>query len=505
MAASAALAGMTGPQNRRLDEGRGGMSGMLVLLIVVVVIVALVVAVIAFMWKVAEPNEAVIVTGLGARGGDESGLGFKIVAGRGTLVLPGLQRARRLSLAAQKSELSTDLVTTQGVPVTLKGVVVYKIDDALPQIANAARRFLDNEREMDRNVHEVFTGHVRALVGTVVVETLIRERAKLAMEVREAAKGEMERLGLRIDSLQFQEVEDPTGYIENVAKPYQAKIRAEARIAEADRDREATESEQHNAAVKAKAISESEIEQAKRRAAADRAKAEAEQAGPFVHAQALKAVVVEETTLAQQEAERQEMRLRTQVVRPAEAGRDARIATAEAEKREVELRAYATAERVKVEAAAKAEERRVLAEAEGGALERIGQGEAEAIRVRGDGQASAVKAVGLAEAEAIRARAQALAENAESVINIEIAEKLPEIVSAAADSFRGIDHMVVLNGAEGMKGMLGQVMGAGVAGISMFRDLFKTNGTTASQADAETSREEGARSEESATAPRQAG
>jgi uncharacterized membrane protein YqiK len=476
---------------------------MLVLLIVIAVIVAVVAAVVAFMWKVAEPNEAVIVSGFGAHS-DEGGLGFKIVVGRGTLVLPGLQRARRLSLAAQKSELNVDLVTTQGVPVTLKGVVVYKIDDALPQIANAARRFLDNEREMDRNVHEVFTGHVRAIVGTVVIETLIRERAKIALEVREAASPEMERLGLRIDSLQFQEVEDPTGYIENVAKPHQAKIRAEARIAEAERDREATESEQHNAAVKAKAISESEIEQAKRRAAADRAKAEAEQAGPFVHAQALKAVVVEETTLAQQEAERQEMRLKTQVVRPAEAGRDARIATAEAEKREVELRAYATAEKVKVEAAARAEERRVLAEAEGGALERIGQGEAAAIQVRGDGQASAVKAVGLAEAEAIRARAQALAENAESVINIEIAEKLPEIVSAAADSFRGIDHMVVLNGAEGMKGMLGQVMGAGVAGVSMFRDMFKTNGAGTAEGDGETSSEEGARTEESASASRQA-
>jgi hypothetical protein len=42
---------------------------------------------------------------------------------------------------------------------------------------------------------------------------------------------------------------------------------------------------------------------------------------------------------------------------------------------------------------------------------------------------------------------------------------MPEIVRAAAESFEGIDHLVVLNGAEGMNGMLSQVMGAGVAGI----------------------------------------
>jgi hypothetical protein len=246
----------------------------------------------------------------------------------------------------------------------------------------------------------------------------------------------------------------------------------DARIAEAARNREATEREQEAAAIAAKAVSESEIEQAKRGANADRAKAEASQAGPLMHAQALQAVVGEETTVAELEAQRAEMQLRTRVVRPAEAGRDARIATAEAEKREVELRAAANAEKVRIEAAAKAEERKVLAEAEGAALERIGEGEARAILVRGDAQASAVKAVGLAEAEAIKARAKALEENSQAVINVQIAEKLPDIVRAAAESFKGIDNMVVLNGAEGMSGMLQQVMGAGVAGVSMFRGIF---------------------------------
>ena len=45
------------------------MDGWIVALIVVAVIVLLVVAAIRFMWKVAEPNEAVIVTGLGASSG----------------------------------------------------------------------------------------------------------------------------------------------------------------------------------------------------------------------------------------------------------------------------------------------------------------------------------------------------------------------------------------------------------------------------------------------------
>ena len=43
---------------------------------------------------------------------------------------------------------------------------------------------------------------------------------------------------------------------------------------------------------------------------------------------------------------------------------------------------------------------------------------------------------------------------------------------AAAESFKGIEHLVVLNGAEGMNGMLTQVMGAGIAGVSMFKNLL---------------------------------
>jgi flotillin len=459
---------------------------MTALIVVVVVVVGLAGLLVYLMWKVAEPDEAMIVSGLAARGGQESGLGFKIVVGKGTLVIPGFQTVRRLSLAAHKSDLTVDCVTTQGIPVHIRGVVIYKVGDGLGEIANATRRFLEKDADMAANVQEVFAGHLRSIVGTLTVEEIIRDREKLALETRNSSVVEMEKLGLVIDSLQIQEVLDPTGYIENVAKPFQAAVEAAARIAAAERNQEATQREQAAAATAAKAVSESEIEQAKLRGAADRAKAEASQAGPFVDAQAHKAVVIEETAVAELEAARTEKRLQTEIVKPAEADRDAVIANAEGEKREVELRAAATAAKVKIEAEANAEQRRVLAEADAIAIERTGQaegrstelrgeGDASAIRAKGLAEAEAIKAKGLAEADAIKARAQALEENHQAVINVKIAEQLPEIVRAAAESFKGIDNLYVLNGAEGMNGMLSQVMGAGIAGISMFKDLLASD------------------------------
>src|SRR5262245_6379496 len=418
-------------------------------ILIVIAVIAIAVGVAVFlMWKVTEPDEAMIVSGLAARGGQESGLGFKIVVGRGTLVFPALQRVRRLSLAAHKSDLTVDCVTTQGIPVHVRGVVVYKVGDGMGEIANAARRFLDQEGAMESNVHEVFAGHLRSIVGTLTVEEMIRDREKLALETRNSSAVEMEKLGLVIDSLQIQEVDDPTGYIENLAKPHQAAVEAEARIASAERNREATEREQAAAAMAAKAVSDSEIEQARLRAAADRAKAESAQAGPLADAQARKGVVVEETLVAELEASRTEKLLQTEVVKPAEADRDARIAKAEAEKREVELRAAANAEKVKIEAAANAEQvkvqaaadaerTRLNAEANAVATQLTGEAEAAATHAKGNAEASAVRARGLAEAEAIEARAKALEENQDAVIGQQVAEQLPEIVRAAAESFKG--------------------------------------------------------------------
>jgi flotillin len=434
-----------------------------------------------FFYKVAEPNEALIISGLRAHHGpegDAAGLGFKIVVGKGVWVLPGLQKVRRLSLDIHESELDLDCVTTQGIRVGVKAVVIYKIADDFQSIANAARRFLDQEDQMDIKVHRVFAGHLRSIIGNMTVEDLIRNRDALTRATRESSASEMQRLGLTIDSLQVQEIEDHTGYIENLSMPEAARVAKDARVAEAAADREATEREQEAEALKAAARSESQIRQAEVMAKAQRAQAEAEQAGPLSAATARQQVVVQETRVAQLEAERTEQKLQAEVRRPADADayktrtiaegeRDARIAAAEAQAKETELRAAADAKRVKLEADANATRTRQIGEAEGASIQARGTAEGEAVRAKG-----------LAEAEAIRARAEALAENHEALIGQQIAEELPQIVGEAAKAFASIGNLTVLNGAEGMGQLFSQVIGMGAAAIPMLRNaLERTDGT----------------------------
>src|SRR5438067_9637184 len=475
-----------------------------------VVVGAVVLFIILFkmMWRVAEPNEALIVSGLREHTPSDAvseSLGFKIVTGKGTLVLPGVQVVRRLSLDLREAELAIDCVTHQGIPLGIKGVVIFKVGDDYTSIANAARRFLDQQDQMDHRVHNVFAGHLRAIVGNMTVEEMIRDREKLTQLTRESSGTEMEKLGLIVDSLQIQEIDDPSGYIQNLGRPHAAAVASQARIAQAHADREATENEQQAEALKAQARRDSNIKQAGFQAEVDEAAAKAKQAGPLSDASARQEVVVQETRPAELEAQREEQRLQASVRKPADAQayqqttlakaeRDARIAAAEAQAKETELAAAAHAQRVKLEAGAEAERVRLAAGAEAEhvrldaaaraeSTRAIGEAEAAATEAKGRAEGEAVRAKGMAEAETIKARADALAENQDAVIGQQLAEKWPDIVAAAAKPFGDIDQMIVLNGASGLSEALAQALSQGAAGLQLARNLLGRNGDHAGSAD----------------------
>jgi len=408
--------------------------------VVIGAVVAVIVLIVIFkaIWRVAEPNEALIISGLGAKAHNRDtaeSLGFKITTGKGTMVLPGFQTCRRLSLDTRVSGLEVTCVTSQGIKVHVRGVVIYKIGDDFSSIANAARRFLDQQKMMDDKTHQLFAGHLRSIVGNLTVEDLLRDRDRLTNQVRTSSADEMGKLGLVVDSLQIQDIEDNVGYIDNLGKPNSAAVASAARIAEAQRNQEATEAEQMSEQANAGQIRDTEIKKRQYQGQVDQAAAEARQQ-----------VIMKETKNAELEAERREKALEAEVRKPADAKAYERVTLAEAERRATVAGAQAAAEATKLN----------------------GQAEADAARVRG-----------LAEAAAIKARAEALAENQEAVIAQQLAERWPEIVEAGAGVFGNVDNMVVLNGAQGVEDMLAKALTLGGTGLGVARQLLSTmNGQT---------------------------
>lgn len=406
-------------------------------------------------WRVAEPNEALIISGLGAHGeaSAEDSRGFKIVVGRGTAVIPGFQTVRRLPLGTKSTGLIVNAVSNQSIPLTVKGIVAFKVGDDQGSIRNAARRFLEQKDElMLSTIHELFAGHLRAIVGGMTVEDMLHNREELTANIRSSLADDLGKLGLVVDSLQIQEIDDESGYIANLGKPQAAAIESKARIAAAQRDQEATEAEQAADAAKAAAVRQSAIAQAGYQAEVDQAKAEAAQSGPLAEAKARQEVVRAETETAQLDAARREKMLESEVRKPADAEayrqvtlanaeREAKIAGAEAQAKEQELRGVA---------------------------------QAKATEATGAAEAKAIEAKALAEAAGIKARAAALAENQDAVIAQTIAEQYPEIVRAGASALGNIDNLVVLNGADGMEDLLGKALTMGGAGLGLAQRLIQT-------------------------------
>ncbi|GAC1330002.1 MAG: flotillin family protein [Candidatus Dormibacteria bacterium] len=441
---------------------------------VVVVVFVLVAALFRLSWRVAEPDEALIISGFrtGQRpDGVGESMGFRIVTGRGALITPGVTKVRRLSLEAHESEITVPCVSQQKIRLDLRGVVVYKVGDDFRSIANAARRFLDRPAaELETKVQNVFVGHLRAIAGSMTVEDMISDQDQFAQQVRDRCSQEMESFGLVIDSFQIQEITNPSNYIENLAAPHQAMVEQNARIARANAEREAVGQEQAAQAQIAESMRDTNIKKAGFQAEVDKATQQAAQQGPLAQATATQQVVEQETLVAELRAKQTEQQLQVEVRKPADAeaykqttlataARDAHISQAEAAAQEVKLRADAQAQQIKVQAAAQADATRML-----------GQAEADAIKAKGLAEAEATRARMEAEASGIERRAAALSQNQEAVIAQQIAEKLPEIVAAAAAPFEHIGQFTVLNGAQGVTAAIAEIIQQAGALTGMARE-----------------------------------
>lgn len=398
-------------------------------------------------WNVPSPDEALLISG-SKRGGDESQ--FKIVTGHGAFVLPILRKARYLSLALREAEIEEQCVSKQGIPLKLRAVAIFKIGDDGGSIANAARRFLGEQAQMDELCGRIFAGHLRSIIGSLTVEEIIRERDKVAQEVKDGSHTEMEKLGIIVDGFQIQEIEDPTGYITNLAAPHAAAVASAARIAAAQRDQEASEAEQIAERAKAQYARETSIAKAKIDAEIRQAEAQAAQAGPLAQAKASQEVISEQTALAEREAALTNQRLESEIRRPADAEAYRQRTLAEAARDSTKLSTEAEAYKQRSLAEAARDSTKLNTEAEANRQREIGSAQADAVKLKADGDAYAARTTAEADAQAISARGDALSgENQELIAANKLVDMLPQLVEAAARSIQG-SRLTVLNGSSGV-------------------------------------------------------
>lgn len=294
-----------------------------------------------FGYRIPAPNQAMLVSG-GRRA--EAGLPFRVVTGHGAFVMPVVRKASFLTLALQEAVVTEDCVTKQGIALSVRAVIAFKIGSDLGSIVAAAQRFLADQGQMSMLTGQIFSGHLRSIVGSMTVEDIIRERQTLAENVLDGSKGEMASLGLAVDSLQIQSIDDMgSGYIKALAAPHVAAINQNAKIAQAEADRAAAEAHQSSERQQAEYARATAVARATYQVQIDQALARTAQAGPLAAAQAQQEVLVEQAKVAARTAELREAQLQSEVIRPARAEADRIRILAEAQAASTTLSARAAA------------------------------------------------------------------------------------------------------------------------------------------------------------------
>ncbi|HEY2176033.1 MAG TPA: SPFH domain-containing protein [Mycobacteriales bacterium] len=299
-----------------------------------------------FGYHVPAPDQAMLISG-GQH--SEGGTPFRVVTGHGTFVLPFFRKVRFLTLAMCEAEVAEACVTKQGIALNVRAVIAFKVGNDDESIVNAGQRFLSDQNQMSVLTGRIFSGHLRSIVGSMTVEEIVTERQKLATEVLDGSKAEMAKIGLSVDALQIQSIDDmKLGYIAAMAAPHNAAIQRQAQIAQAQANQAAAEAEQQSQRAQAEYARQTAIVQAQYKAEVDRAQAEAAQAGPLTQAQTQREVIAAQTELAQREAELRQQELVAEVVKPAlaEAERVRVLAQADAEKMRIQAEAAASNNRV---------------------------------------------------------------------------------------------------------------------------------------------------------------
>jgi len=299
-----------------------------------------------FGYRVPAPDQAMMISG-GRRW--RGGAPFRVVVGHGTFVIPFFRKARYLTLAMQEAEVAETCVTRQGISVNVRAVIAFKVGNDDESIVNAGQRFLSDQEQMSTLTGRIFAGHLRSIVGSMTVEEIVTERQKLAVEVLDGSKGEMAKIGLTVDSLQIQSIDDmSSGYIDAMAAPHRAAIQRQAKIAQAQANQAAAEAEQESQRKQAEYGRQTAVVQAQYKAQVDQAQAQSAQVGPLTQAKAQLDVIAAQAELANQQAELRQRQLVAEVIRPAEAEAD-----------KVRILAQADAERIRIQAAAAASHDRV--------------------------------------------------------------------------------------------------------------------------------------------------
>uniref|UniRef100_A0A1B0GIG0 Band 7 domain-containing protein n=1 Tax=Lutzomyia longipalpis TaxID=7200 RepID=A0A1B0GIG0_LUTLO len=367
---------------------------------------------------------------------------------------------QRLSLEVMTlNPMCEGVETAQGVPLTVTGVAQCKImkmmnvyyfhHQADELLGTASEQFLGKSvKEIKQTILQTLEGHLRAILGTLTVEEVYKDRDQFAALVREVAAPDVGRMGIEILSFTIKDVYDDVQYLQSLGKAQTASVKrdADAGVAEANRDAGIREAECEKSAMDVKYATDTKIEDNSRMYKLQKANFDQE----------INTAKAESQLAYELQAAKIRQKIRNEEIQidVVERRKQIEIEAQEIMRKERELNAT-------VRLPAEAESYRVQMIAEGKRTQTVEVARAEAERIKkiGLAEATAIESVGKAEAERMRMKAGVYKQYGDAAIMNIVLEALPKIAAEVAAPLAKTDEIVLIGGNDSTTGDVTRLVG----------------------------------------------
>jgi flotillin len=436
----------------------------------------LVVLLIVFVWALSSrykrcpANRILVIYGSTGRGV------AKCIHGGAAFVWPLLQAYEWLDLEPFVVPIELDSALSQeNIRVSVPTTVTAAISTESGIMQNAAVRLLgQGVEEIKKQAQDIILGQMRAVIATMEIEDINRDRQAFMAKVNEAVSVELEKIGLALINVNIRDIEDESGYIEALGRKAAAEAINQAQIDVAEQDklgksgvaarerdkRVAVASADAEAAVgeaeanrdKRRAVAAAESEASIGEAAAERdrrrkmAMLDAEAVEKESQANSAKAGYQASQKVAEEEA-----RSKGQTAEKMADG-SIRVAQEQAQKAAEEARAQREQARLRAEVVvpAEAEKEKLVVQAEAEKQQQIlvASGEGEGVRIKMEAEAKGLQAMLDSKAEGYRALVNACASQPSLAAALLLIEKLTDVSKIQAEAIKNLplDKITVWDG-----------------------------------------------------------
>jgi len=194
---------------------------------------------------ICRPNEVLVVAGRKATLPTGETLNFSVIQAGRHWRIPFVQTVARMDVRIIPIELAvTKVLSNGGIPLDVHAIANVKITSDPRYIHNAVERFLNMPPENIRqSAKQMLEGVLRGVVSQLTPEQVNEDRMEFANKLLEITSDDFNKMGLHLDTLKIQRVEDEAQYLVNIARTQIANALRDAENAESVANQEVAQEE----------------------------------------------------------------------------------------------------------------------------------------------------------------------------------------------------------------------------------------------------------------------